>query len=46
MEGDKAEETLEVVRKTVDYMKNVVFGGKIDLDENIVGECTNKEECE
>ena len=46
MEGDKAEATLEVIKKTVDYMKNVVFGGKIDLDESIVGECTNKEECE
>jgi len=43
VEGKDAKATLEVIQKTVDYMKNVVLMGEIDLDEAIVGECTNKE---
>lgn len=46
VEGKDAAETLEVVRRTVDYMKNVVLEGGVDLSEDIVGECRNKEECE
>ena len=46
VEGKDAKATLEVIQKTVDYMKNVVLMGEIDLDEAIVGECTNKESCE
>lgn len=46
VEGKDAKVTLEVIEKTVDYMKNVVLEGGVDLSEDIVGECTNKEECE
>jgi hypothetical protein len=46
VEGKDAAKTLEVIEKTVDYMKNVVFAGGVDVSEDIVGECTNKEECE
>lgn len=46
VEGKDAKATLEIIQKTVDYMKNVVLMGEIDLDEEIVGECTNKESCE
>jgi hypothetical protein len=47
VEGKDAKETLEVIRKTVDYMKNVVYAeGYMDLSQDIVSECTNKENCE
>jgi len=45
VEGDTYEDTLEVIRKTVAYMNNDVYGpnAKHQLSENILGECVNKD---
>ena len=45
VEGDSHEDTLEVIRKTVDYMENDVYGpnAKYDLADEILGECNNKD---
>ena len=45
VEGDSHEDTLEVIRKTVDYMENDVYGpnAKYNLADEILGECNNKD---
>mmetsp|Transcript_15600 Transcript_15600/g.26594 ORF Transcript_15600/g.26594 Transcript_15600/m.26594 type:complete len:471 (+) Transcript_15600:99-1511(+) len=45
VEGDTYEDTLEVIRKTVAYMQNDVYGpnAKYQLSKEILGECTNKD---
>jgi len=45
VEGDTYEDILEVIRKTVAYMKNDVYGpnAKHQLSEKILGECVNKD---
>lgn len=42
VEGNDARNALAVITKTVGHMKAV----GVDLSEDIVDECTNKEECE
>ncbi|KAL9179325.1 hypothetical protein ACHAXT_008615 [Thalassiosira profunda] len=46
VEGKDAPKTLEVVRKTVEYMQNDIYGSSAthDLSEEILAECTNREE--
>ncbi|KAL9179342.1 hypothetical protein ACHAXT_008632 [Thalassiosira profunda] len=46
VEGKDAPKTLEVIRKTVEYMQNDIFGSDAthDLSEEILAECTNREE--
>ena len=45
VEGDTYEDILDVIRKTVAYMKNDVYGPnkKHQLSEKILGECVNKD---
>jgi len=45
VEGDSYKDTLEVIRKTVEYMENDVYGpnAKYQLSEKILGECNNKD---
>jgi len=46
IEGEHASKTIEVVRKTVAYMDNEVYGEDVthNLSEQVLQECTNKEE--
>jgi len=46
VEGTDSENTIEVVRKTVAYMENEIYGedASHDLSEKILEECVNKEE--
>ena len=48
VEGAESAKTFDVIRKTVDYMKNVVHveNSAVNLKKEIVDECTNKEGCE
>ena len=47
VEGKDAAKTLEVIKKTVEYMKEVVNGeGYGLLSDEIKAECTNKDKCE
>jgi hypothetical protein len=45
-QGEKAPDTLEVIRRTVLYMENDIFGPNAnhDLRDEILAECTNRED--
>ncbi|KAL3780752.1 hypothetical protein ACHAW5_006422 [Stephanodiscus triporus] len=45
VEGKKAPETLDVIRRTVNYMENDIYtNSTYDLSEEILAECTNRED--
>ena len=46
VEGEDSEKTIEVVRKTVDYMENTIYGEDAthELSEAILEECVNRED--